>query len=136
MDVWSSQGSVGSLMGMTMELWLDPVCHEGDWDGTRPWGCAHDRRAGTPTRRMTALSCRKRRQIVVFLAVDGRCLMMSRVAKSPHCTQRRRTAAGPSPSNQGVQRRRKSRRIACLPPSEPPPTRPRLSPEPKRARSP
>ena len=40
LDVWSSHRSVGSLMDISMGLWLDPVCHEGDWDGTRPWPCA------------------------------------------------------------------------------------------------
>ena len=24
-------------MGMTVEGWLDPICHESDWDDTRPW---------------------------------------------------------------------------------------------------
>ena len=23
-------------MDITMESWLHPICHEGDWDGTRP----------------------------------------------------------------------------------------------------
>ena len=36
MDVLSIQGSVGSLMDMTIGLRLDPVRHEGVWDGTRP----------------------------------------------------------------------------------------------------
>ena len=28
-------------MDITMGLWLDPVSHEGDWDGTRPWPPYH-----------------------------------------------------------------------------------------------
>lgn len=36
-DVWSSQGVVGSLVGMAMGLWFDPACHESDGDETRPF---------------------------------------------------------------------------------------------------
>ena len=39
LDILSRQGSAGSVIDMTIGLWLDTVCQEGDWDGTRPWPC-------------------------------------------------------------------------------------------------
>ena len=45
-------------------------------------GCAHDRRAGSPTGRMTALPSKKQAEKKHF-AVDGRCLIMRLVTKSP-----------------------------------------------------
>ena len=72
-------------MAMTIGLRLDPVCHEGVWDGTRPWphpwpvgrgpNGADDRAPDEGTEKKK-------------IAVDGRCLIIYLIAEDlPHLIQ-------------------------------------------------
>ena len=69
-------------MDMTIGLWLDPVCHEGVWEALGP-DRAHDRRAGVPTGRMTALLTKKQAE-KNKIAVDGRRFIICPTAEGLH----------------------------------------------------
>ena len=82
---------------------------------------AHVRRAAAPTGRITALSSKKQEETKTKIAVDGTCLIMRLVTKSPPHSIQRGVWPGVRCLRTRVQRRLVGPEIAHSPPPEPSP---------------